>query len=165
MLQTTYLTVDDLKSYTPISQNVDTSQLENWIPVAEEMHIIGILGTALDTQLKTQIENGTISGDNYTLWTTIKNCSAWYTFYEATTFLRTKAMNKGIVQQFSDNSNVAPMEDFKDYKQSILDKAMFYRNYLIDFLEANKSLYPLWRSDSNDCGENHDKEFSGGIYV
>ena len=166
MLQTTYLTVDELKDYTPISANVDITSLENWIPVSESMHIVSILGTALDTALKAELEaNGTLTGNNYTLLTYIWNASAWYCFYEASTFLRTKAVNKGITQQFSDNSNVAPMEDFKDYKQSILDKAMFYRNALIDYLTLNASTFPLWRSDDDECGESYNKDFSGGIWV
>ena len=57
MLTTTYLTVDELKDYTPISANVDVTLLENWINVAEEMHINqSVLGTALDTALKTELE-------------------------------------------------------------------------------------------------------------
>lgn len=168
MLTTTYLTVDDLKSYTPISNNVDVSQLENWIPVAETMHIVPVLGTALDTALKTEIEaTGTLTGDNYTLLRHVQNASAWYCFYEASTFLRTKAMNKGITQQYSDNSQVAPWEDFKAYRQDILDKAMFYRNYLITYLTDNKALYPLWRSNDCDdeCNDSYSKEFPSGIYV
>ena len=166
MLQTTYLTVDELKDFTPISANVDVTLLENWIPVAESMHIVPILGTALDTALKAELEaTGTLTGDNYTLLTHIQNASAWYTFLESVTFIRTKAVNKGVTQGYSDNSNTTPLDDFKDFKQSILDKAIFFRNYLIDFLTLNASTYPLWRSDDDECGESYNKDFSGGIWV
>jgi len=53
MIQITYLTTEDLKEITPISKNVDISQLESFIPVTESMHIIPILGLALDLRLKT----------------------------------------------------------------------------------------------------------------
>lgn len=164
MLELTYLTFDDLKSYTPISNNVDVSLLENFISVAEQMHIIPILGTALDTALKQELElNGTLSGNNLTLLSHIKNASSWFCFYESATFLRTKAMNKGLVQQFSDNSQTVQLDDFRDYKQSILDKAHFYRNALIDFLNTNRTTYPLYRSD--DTCNVASKDNSSGIYL
>jgi hypothetical protein len=170
MLQTTYLTIDTLKSYTPISANVDVSQLENWIPVAEDLHIDDILGTALDTALKSELEaTGTLTGNNATLLTYILNASAWYTYYECIGFIRTKSMNKGLVQQFSDNSQVTPLEDYKIFKQEIWDKAIYYRNKLIDYLEANKALFPLYRScnsDFGDCdsGDCASKDNSTGIW-
>lgn len=160
----TYLTVEELKSYTSISNNVDTSQLESWIPISESMRIVPVLGTALDTSLKAELEaTGTLTGNSAILYTHIKNCSAWYSFYEASTFMRTKAMNKGIIQQFSDNSQVAPLEDFRQYRQDILDKAQFYLNYLVQYLEDNKNLFPLYRSQCDDYS-GHDYTGSG-IYV
>ncbi len=158
MLQTTYLTVDKLKDFTPISQNVDVTLLENWIPVAEDLHINDILGTALDTALKTELEAlGTLTGNNATLLVYILNASAWYTYYECVGFLRTKTVNKGLTQQFSDNSQVVSTEDYKLFKQEIWDKAIYYRNKLIDYLDANKTLFPLYRSCTaqfgNDCDD------------
>ena len=165
MLETTYLTVDKLKDFTPISANVDVSQLENFIPVAEEMHISVILGTALDTALKTELEaTGTLSGDNETLLRYILNASAWFSFYEASNFLRSKFHNKGTTQMYSENSVVVPFEDWKAMRQDIYDKAQFYRNALIDFLNDNKSTYPLYRSD-DDCDGFATKDNSSGIYL
>lgn len=176
MLTTTYLTIDNLKDYTAISNNLDCSQAEGWIPTVEQMHIIPILGTALDTSLKTQLEAlGTLTGNNATLLTYILNASAWYTFFEMVGFVRTKTMNKGLVQQFSDNSQVTNTEDYKIYKQEILDKAMFFRNALIDYLNNNSTLFPLYRSDcdcTNDvcCDDEgnivgYKKSYPSGIYL
>lgn len=167
MLEITYLTVDDLKSYTAISKNNDVTQLENFIPVAETMFINeSVLGTALDSALKQELTNtGTLTGNNATLWVNIKNCSAWYSYFLAIGFIRTKTTNKGETQQSSDNSQVAPLEDYKDKKQGILDIASFYRNYLIDYLDKNKSLFPLYRADLNDCGESTKKDNSSGIFL
>jgi hypothetical protein len=164
MIQTTYLTVLDLKEITAISKNVEPEQLESFIPVAEEMRIIPIIGLALDTQLKTLIETNALSGMNETLVNKIKFASAWWTFYEASTFLRTKTVNKGVVQNYADNSQVAPMEDFQSYRQSILDKATFYTNLVIDYLYANQQSFPLWAN--SNCNQIQVKNnYSGGIYI
>jgi len=80
-------------------------------------------------------------------------------------------MNKGVVQQSSDNSQVAPMEDFKQYRQEILDKANFFTNYLLTFLSANKVVYPLWRDvncDTDECSDGYTstlRDFGSGIYL
>jgi hypothetical protein len=140
------------------------SLLESWIPVGETMHIVSVLGIALDTALKTELEaTGTLTGDNATLWVYIKNASAWYSYYESVGFIRTKTTNKGITQGFSDNSSIVPLDDYKVFKQDILDKANFFRNKLIDFLNNNRLTYPLYRSD--DCDGLTTKEFGSGIYV
>ena len=165
MIETTYLTVDKLKDFTPIVASVDTTLLENWIPVAETMHIVPVLGDALDSALKTELETyGTLTGNNATLLTYILNASAWYCFLEASSFIRTKFTNKSATQQFSENSQVIEKEDFKSLRQEILDKAMFFRNKLIDYLENNKSKFPLYRSD-NDCDNIGSKEYSAGIWL
>lgn len=164
MNRTTFLTSEDLKDFTPISKNVDVSQIENFVEIAETLYIIPIIGEALYTDLISKIETGVLTGNTITLVDHIKNASAWYSFFEASTFIRTKSTNKGIVQGFSDNSQVVDLDDFKNFRQSILDKATFFTNYLIKYLEKNKLLFPLWRS-SDDNPISKDENFSGGIYV
>ena len=167
MIDTTYLTVDKLKDFTPIVASVDVTLLENWIPVSETMHIVPVLGDALDTALKTELEAlGTLTGNNATLLTYILNASAWYCFFESSSFIRTKFNNKSATQQYSENSQVAPLEDFKAIRQEIWDKAQFFRNRLIDYLEDNKSLFPLYRSCDEDCDNGcNTKDYSSGIWL
>lgn len=150
----TYLTQDQLKSITAIVKSVDPSYLEPFIFTAEQMHLIPIIGDALDAQLQSEIEAGTISGANETLWNNyLIYLSAWYTFYEASPFINYKAFNKGILKQFSDSSQNVDLDELKYYRQSILDKANFYKLKLIDYLEDHKASYPLWRSEN--CDDNN----------
>lgn len=167
MEDTTYLTEDKLKEMTVITKNVSDEYLTPFIETSEEMHVVPILGTALDTQLKSEIEQGSISGSNETLWVNYINpMSAWYTFYEASPFLSIKAFNKGLVKQTSDNSDSIDRDELRDYRQSILDKAVFYRNRLIDYLTENRTTYPLWRSNDGgaDCSDIK-KSNSTGFYI
>ena len=162
----TFLTISQLKEMTAISKNVDVSYLEPFIQTSEEMHVLPILGTALTSELQGEIEAGTISGSNETLWVQYINpCSAWYSFFECSPFIHTKAFNKGLVHQFSNNSNSIDFDTFKNYKQSIKDKSTFYRNRLIEYLSDNAELYPNWRVDTNDCDQYTKKQWSGGIYL
>ena len=63
----TYLTLQELKTNTAISKNVDVAYLEPFIDTSELMHIQPILGTALHTELIGEVEAGSLSGSNETL--------------------------------------------------------------------------------------------------
>lgn len=166
MNDTTYLTVEDLKEITAIVKTVSAEYLSPFITVAEDMHINeSILGTALDSELKSEIENGTLSGNNETLVIHyIQPASAWYCFYEAAPFLSIKAFQKGLVKQASPESTPIDADELKSYRQAILDKATYYRNRLIDYLNTNATLYPNYRN-SDDCSGAGKKGYGIGIYL
>lgn len=164
MNETTFLTVDYLKEITPISSALgdQTSLLLPFISVAESMHINDVLGIALKDDLLSKIENNSLTGDSLTL---VENfiipTSAWYTFFEASTFIIYRAESRGITKKYSDNSQALDRQEFANFRQSILDKAVFYKSALVAYLEANKSKYPLYRSD---CGVIKTGN-SSGIYL
>ena len=161
----TYCTSANIKKITAIVQTVSEEYIEPFIMSAEEMHIIPILGTALDTELKSELSQGILSGANETLVTNyIIPASAWYSFYDAVPFLSVKVFNKGLVKQFSDNSNPIDRDELKDYRQAVKDKATFYINNLRKFLIDNSSTYPLYRSDDN-CDGGGGRHWSSGIYL
>ena len=158
-----YLTTNALKNLTAISANVDVSLLENFIPISESMSIDPILGLALSTEIRTQIDADTISAANQNLLDNyILPASAWSTFLEASTFLFMRTEAKGITKKYSDNSQAIDIKEFSLYKQSIMDKKTFYCSRLIDFLELNKTSYPLYRSDDRDKPR---KSNSSGIFL
>ena len=159
----TFLTTDELKSFTAISANVDVSLLANFIPIAEQMYVEKVLGLALTTDIKTTIDSGSLPANYQSLLDeyVLPTC-AWYSFYEASPFLLMRAEAKGIVKKSGDNSTSVDQKEFSIYRQSILDKASFYKNRLIDYLEDNKSLFPLYRSE-NEPRPN--KTNSSGIFL
>lgn len=145
---TTYVTEKNIKNITAIVSSVLESQLEPFIQTAEEMHIVPALGTALDAELKADIDNGTLSGNNETLVVNyIIPASAWYTYYDAVPFLNVKTTKKGLVKQSSNYSDNADIQEVKLLQQAVLDKAVFFRNRLIDYLNDNNILYPNYRAD------------------
>ena len=75
-----------------------------------------------------------------------------------------RAEAKGITKKFSDNSQALDKDELAIYRQGILEKAVYWRNATITFLNKSKSLFPLWRdSCTNPIDETHD--YSGGIYI
>ena len=163
----TYATIEDIKKMTAIVNTVKPEYLEPFIQTAEQMYINNVLGTALDSELKSLIDAGTLSGVNETLvYNYIIPASVWYSFYDAAPFISIKAFSKGLVKQNSDSSTPIDREELRDYRQSILDKASFYRNRMIDYLVDNSSTFPKFRQDANDDkGRYIKKSFGGGIFL
>lgn len=158
-MSTNFITVDELKQLTAISQNVDVSLLVPFIQVSEEMNIYPILGTALVTELLNQIDTITLTPDNEKLLNEyIIPFDAWSTFMESSIFLLYRTVNKGLVKNFGDNSTPLDRFELSQYRQSINDRVSFYKNRLVDYLNTNKSLFPLYRPD---CGSTRQSSSTG----
>lgn len=166
-MTTTILTIDKLHDITPITKSLadNVDMLITFIEVSEEMHVREILGDALYSDIITNIENGTLSGNNQTLVEKyLYNLSSWYTFLEAAPFILYKPNAKGITKQFSDNSQSIDKDEFAIFRQSISEKATYWRTTTVAFLNKNKLLYPLWR-DTNTNPINNSFDTSNGIYL
>jgi hypothetical protein len=162
MIDVQYLSVEDLKEITSISNNIDPSFLQPYIKSSENMFVVPVLGTALDTELKSAITGNTLSDlQNNLINFYIKPYSAYSSFLMAVPFLAFKATNKGIVRQNSDNSEIPTVEDINYYKQSIKDIQTFYKTALQDYLNENATLFPNYRADCEAPLTNN----SNGIYL
>lgn len=162
------ITILDIKNMTSISKNMDDkTSLEPWISISERMHVYDILGDALTTEIKKQVQSvdtgGTMTESYQTLLNNyVKPLACFATWLEASPFLYAKTMNMGIVKQSSTNSENISKDEFTEiYRQNIKDKVAFFRNELKDFLEKNKTTYPLYRTDSPAVSTS----FSSGIYL
>lgn len=163
MIDVTYLSVEDLNELTSISQNIDVNYLNPYIKSSEAMFVSPVLGTALDTELKSAITGNTLTGNNYTLVQYyIKPLSAYSSFLSALPFLSMKLTSKGVQRQSSDSSQIASIEELNYLRQSIKDTQSFYKDQLVDYLEANQSIYPNYRTN---CNNNSGSNNSNGIYL
>ena len=144
-----FISVDDLKDYTPINSNVDDKRLIMGIYDAQEIYIQGTLGGKLYNKLKTIVDDGTISTltnykillDEYIIPTLIR-----WSMVEILPHTSIKIENKGVQQQTSDNSNPVELGTLKYYIALNKDKAEFYQKRMIDYLLQNSSLYPEYLS-------------------
>ena len=64
---TLYISATRLKKDTALGGSVDDNLIMPYILLAQDMYILPILGTDLDTKLKTEIQGGTLAGDYKTL--------------------------------------------------------------------------------------------------
>ena len=146
---TTFITIEDIKSITSISDNVDVELLSPHLSIAQDMYITPVLGDALSEGLQKQIEEGNVSGDTEVLLQKyVTPALAYYTWFSASPFMAYKHQRSGVVKQTSDNSESVDMEEFAYLTRRIENTAIHYTTLLYDYLEANKDKHPLYRTDA-----------------
>jgi len=147
------LSVDDMKSITSISDNLEETLLNPFIKTAQLLYIEKILGRSLYEDIITSISTG---GTIYKtlLEEHIMPCLAYYSLSDAIPFIAMRFEKKGITKSNSDNS-----ENIVNDEMSVLIKrtetsARLYANRLVSYLNENTNMYPLYRMscESNVVG-------------
>lgn len=159
MNDVTYITIEDLKELTSISENIDVKYIVPYIVTSQVMFVEPLLGIALDTYLKNQITGGTLSGyDERLVKYYIRPYAVYTAFIESLPFISMKITSKGIVKQASENSEAATTDDINWLTTKGKDKQSAYKALLLDYLECNADKFPLYRVQQR-------KTYSSGIYL
>lgn len=163
-----------LKSYSPISDNVDVTDIVPFISIAQEIHIKPIIGEILENDLKKNIKANTLSSDYSALIVKIAPALAYWTIYEALPFHYMKIVNKGVTTLQSENSSSPSYKDISQLRANVQNTAERLELELIKFLCECNDKYTLWNPDNSSCcdsiitkNENGKvgKSFDSGIYM
>lgn len=159
-----------IKKYTTINGSVDPNLLYPSVYLAQDKWLLPWLGTALLNELKTQVENETISGDYLTLLEDyVQKCLLWWVMVEVTPNLCYRMDNGTLVQRQSEDT--VPVSDviMKDMIDRARQNAEHYSTLLVDYLCANSDLFPeysesTWpqRSPRTDVTNALNYQFSSG---
>ena len=145
MDNTTLITINDLKDVTSISDNVDVELLKPFLFTSQEMYIRPVLGDAFMDEIINDVSTGGTSYEtlinNYIVY-----ALAYSTWFSAAPFIHMKTSKKGILKQSSDNSENVSLEEFGVYSSRIENLMTFYLKKLENYLNDNKSIYPLYCS-------------------
>jgi hypothetical protein len=156
------ISVEDIRNVTSISNNITDDLLQPYIFLSEDFFVYPILGDALATELKNQITANTLTTLNNTLLTQfIIPLAAWGAWYNYIPFNTVKSTTAGEVEQAGDGSTNADLQKIAFKRASIKDFINHCSKKLKDYLEDNKTSYPLYRST---CCTTDNNNF-GGIYL
>lgn len=156
------LTCDKLKEITSISKGLDCSLIEPFISIAEEFHIKPILGDELYEVILNKIELNELEDEYLILVNKYLNFAiSYYAWYEASPHLLMRTEAKGIVIKNSEQSDGITTSMLKEYRQSILDKAIMYKNSLKKFLIKNKNVI----IEYTDYSDNYTNKSSQGFFL
>ena len=149
-----------LKKYSLLPLNYDTSEVENFIDIAERKWIIPVLGNTLYDDIQEELE--TTSGNPTEETSELLVNAVWP--YEATAvcleflpFSYLKISEVGIVKGWpsSNDNKHSTTADLKDitYLQSQLRANLEERKkYCISWLEEHQEHYPTWQPSAEACG-------------
>ena len=147
---TLYISATRIKKDTALGGSVDDNIIMPYILLAQDMFILPILGTDLDTKLKADIQGGSLTGAYKTLAETYIHPSlVQFAFAELAPFLRLRFVNNAIViMGANDQSSSASFEDIKPLMDRAKDAAEFYRQRLIDYIRNNTSSFPEYNTNT-----------------
>lgn len=141
---TLFITQTDIQTLTPISQNLDMKYVRNVLEMAQINYIESILGQPLSDELKLQIETNTLTPANILLLAEIKKAQSWWSAYEMVPFVQFRIDAKGIRTNLDDSSEPVSNASLTFFRDSIRKQADANEQYLINYLDKNKTLYPLY---------------------
>ena len=147
---TLYISSTRLKKDSALGGSVSDDLIMPYILLAQDMHILPILGTDLDAKLKSDIQAGSLMGVYKTLVETyLQPALVQFSFTQLVPYLRLRFVNNAVVVMgATDQSSSATYEDLEPVMHTATDAAEFYRQRMIDYLRNNSSSFPEYTSNS-----------------
>lgn len=138
------------KQETGNAANVQVENIAPFIKIATLMWQQSILGSYFMDDLLVKYNAKTLSTDEQNLISQMKPGIAWRAAADVMQETSVKLSNKGLQKQSSEYSQ--SVEDITLGNKIIkaIQRAEFYENYLIKYLEKNKNLFPSFLSKLND---------------
>ena len=155
--QKTLINSEYLKSYSMFPKNYDLTDVENFIPIAEQIHILPILGVALYEELIEQVSENKLTDENSTLLLEVYKLEGIAVLYESLPFVWAHVSQVGITKGKSDNSDSIENKDIAYLNTHIKAQLDYAKKYLREWLDEYQINFPLYKKEDNDCSCNIDK--------
>ena len=146
---TYFITESYLKTNTPITKNVDVTDVAPYIRPTAEMRLMPILGTYFYNYMLAGYNAQTLNNDEEDLVERIQPVVAWRSAEQAVFGLSYQLKNKGLQAQFGDYSNNVSQSEVSFAMEHYGQMAAFFEKRLISWLLDNKDLFPEFISDLN----------------
>lgn len=149
--QKTLINSEYLKSYSMFPKNYDLTDIENFIPVAEQIHILPILGVALYEELLEQVTTNTLTDENSTLLLEVYRVEGIAVLYESLPFVWAHVSSVGITKGKSDNSDSLENKDLAYLNTHVKAQLDYAKSYLRDWLNTYAINFPLYKQEDECC--------------
>jgi hypothetical protein len=152
-----FITETYLKTNTPITANVDVTDVTPYIATQSALRIQPILGTTFYNHMLTAYNNQTLTPDEIDLVEFIQPVIAWRSAEDAVFGLTYQLKNKGLQTQNGDYSASVSRSEVAFGMEHYAQKASFFEQRLIRWLLANRTcflylLVPLiWTLTLDQC--------------
>jgi len=144
-----FITETYLKTNTPITANVDVTDVTPYIATQSALRIQPILGTTFYNHMLNAYNNQTLTPDEIDLVEFIQPVIAWRSAEDAVFGLTYQLKNKGLQTQNGDYSASVSRSEVAFGMEHYAQKASFFEQRLIRWLLANRNLFPIFISTTN----------------
>lgn len=142
-----------LRAYSLFPQNYDLTEIYNFIPLAEQIHIKPLIGDALYEELLEQVQNNTLTEENSTLLLELYRLEGVAVLYEALPFCWANISQVGITLGKSDNSESIANKDITYLNTHLKAQITFLKKNIKDWLEAYSDNFPLYIKEEEIYGD------------
>jgi hypothetical protein len=133
-----------LKTYTPLTINIDPTDIMPFIYSSQQMWTQDTLGTNFLDHILNAYSAQTLTSDEIVLVDKLKPAIAYRAAETLIPFLQYRLSNKGPQAQFSDNSSSVGLEELRYLRAELRSKAEFFEERVKKYLCANGSLFPQY---------------------
>ena len=144
-----FITENYLKTNTPITANVDVTDVTPYIATQAQLRVMPILGTTFFNYMLEVYNDQTATNDEATLIKFIQPIVAWRSAEDAVFGLTYQLKNKGLQLQNGDYSSSVSQREVAFGMEHYAQKASFFEQRLIKYLIKNKNFFPEFISEEN----------------
>lgn len=153
------ISIDRLKEFSVINENVDSKLIEPTIINVQELYLYDVLGKDLYNEIITQVNASSVTSLNQTLLNDyVEPYLINKVISEAVIDLNFKIRNKGIQTNSSDNGQPVGLTELSQLQGKYNNLAEGYKTKIENFLCENGTDYPLYLPINKHST-------IGGIYV
>jgi hypothetical protein len=145
-----FVTENYIKVNTPLTANINITEILPLIRSASDMWTQSTLGTYFYNDLLVKYNAQTLNPDEETLVALMQPSIAWRAAADAVIELSFQLKNKGIQTQSGDNSATGESKMVQFMNRHYAQKAEFYELKMFEYLVKNRALYPEFTSQLNN---------------
>lgn len=154
-----------MKQWSSLDNNIRIDVLTPSILQAQDIYIQDTLGTPFYRRLKEGVvANDLSSNEAGFLKDYVGPCLIQYALYLLLPNLKYKMVEKGILNGTSEETQPTTLEEMKYLRENALDTAEFYNKRMLEYLQDNPGMFPLYTNPTPQDGMTPNKRnpyFSG----
>jgi len=156
---------NDVVKFTSVNGNVDVDKFIQYVSIAQDIHIQGMLGTKLLEKIQAEIIAGTLADPYLSLLTTyIKPCLIHASMLEYLPFAAITIGNQGVYKKGAENSETVSKDEIDYLVERERKTYDHYKERFIDYICQNSTLFPEYNTNSgSDMYPNTYNNFTGWV--
>lgn len=141
--QRTLMNKEYLAEYSLLPKNYSIDEVWNFIPIAEQLHIVPIIGMKMYNQLLDEVEQNNVDPANASLLLQIYPLEGLAIVETAMPYLAYRVNEAGITKNSSENSEPLTVNELNYLTNYVRSQITPYKQKLEQFIQDNSELYPL----------------------